>query len=67
MPEICGQAMEVPDSILKSSDEALVWPLTNEEEATGDHDANILTPGAAISGCQIHYHISKSKIEKSQI
>lgn len=42
MPETCGVAIDVPESIVK--------PLS-AEGSRGDVAANIFTPGAPISGC----------------
>jgi len=51
MPDTWGQAMEVPESMLK----LMGW----EREEPGDQDAKILTPGAVISGCNhIQIHIN---------
>lgn len=54
IPDTCGQAMEVPDSILKITGDGWCWVIEVEDcnsESAGDQDDNILTPGAAISGC----------------
>jgi hypothetical protein len=45
-PEMCGQDMEVPESILKLTD-----PMADDTAAAGVHAAKMLTPGAAMSGC----------------
>lgn len=47
IPDMWGQDMEVPDSILKVSGDL-------DGERTGDQEAKILTPGAVISGCTTH-------------
>ena len=46
-PEICGQDIEVPESILKFTD-----PMADDMAAAGVHAAKMLTPGAAMSGCR---------------
>lgn len=51
MPEIWGQAMEVPESSLKFSGDAMFRGESSElEEEAGDQEASISTPGAAMSG-----------------
>ena len=49
IPLTCGQAIDVPDIILKGT--TLLSPSTSVIEATGDHAARIFTPGAVRSGC----------------
>lgn len=46
-PEMCGQDIEVPESILKFTD-----PMADEMATEGDHEAKMFTPGAVISGCK---------------
>lgn len=48
IPVTCGQAMEVPETSL--NDEGF-WPW-GISESLGIHDARMLTPGAATSGCK---------------
>lgn len=49
MPDTWGQDMDVPDSILKSSENSSFSITTGD--AAGDQEAKMLTPGAAMSGC----------------
>ncbi|KVH92101.1 hypothetical protein Ccrd_005865 [Cynara cardunculus var. scolymus] len=49
IPVTCGQAIDVPDIILKGT--ALRSPSIWVIGATGGHAARILTPGAVRSGC----------------
>lgn len=51
-PDIWGQDMDVPDSILKSKGRASLSIMAGE--AAGDQEAKMLTPGAAMSGCRRH-------------
>lgn len=46
-PEMCGQDIEVPESILK-----FTGPMADDMAAAGVHAAKMFTPGAAISGCR---------------
>lgn len=45
---MCGQDIEVPESILKFTD-----PMADEMATEGDHEAKMFTPGAVISGLRI--------------
>ena len=44
---MCGQDIEVPESILKFTD-----PTADDKDTEGDHEAKMFTPGAVMSGCR---------------
>lgn len=50
MPETCGQAIEVPESIKKSGG---FLPASFTTESLSGHEARMATPGAATSGCKV--------------
>jgi len=55
-PEMCGQDIEVPESILKFTD-----PMADDMAAAGVHAAKMLTPGAAMSGCRRRCRVFSAK------
>jgi hypothetical protein len=44
---MCGQDIEVPESILKFTD-----PTAEDKATEGDHEAKMFTPVAVVSGCR---------------
>lgn len=54
IPDMWGQDMEVPDSILKLSGGILFLLISVSGDEAGDQEAKTLTPGAVMSGCTAH-------------
>jgi hypothetical protein len=60
-PEMWGQDIEVPESILNFTD-----PMADDMAAAGVHAAKMLTPGAAMSGCRRRCRVfSASQLEQA--
>ena len=63
IPDEWGQDMDVPDSILKSKGNISLSIMAGE--AAGDHEAKMLTPGAAMSGYKRRWNMLITRTSKT--